>query len=58
MSWIGKVIGGAFGFVMGGPIGAALGAALGHQLDQGGFENFRLDGAGFGGFSGGCGLCS
>ena len=48
MSWIGKVIGGAFGFVMGGPIGAALGAALGHQLDQGGFENFRLDGAGFG----------
>ena len=35
MSWIGKVLGGAFGFVMGGPLGAALGAAIGHQLDQG-----------------------
>lgn len=48
MSWIGKVIGGAFGFVMGGPIGAALGAALGHQFDQGGFD-FRLEGDGYGG---------
>jgi DnaJ like chaperone protein len=38
MSWLGKVVGGAFGFVMGGPLGAALGAALGHQFDQGGPE--------------------
>ena len=34
MSWVGKVLGGTFGFLMGGPLGAALGAALGHQLDQ------------------------
>jgi DnaJ like chaperone protein len=46
VSWIGKVVGGAFGFVMGGPIGAALGAALGHQLDERGLDPFRLDGAG------------
>ena len=38
MSWLGKVVGGAFGFVMGGPLGAALGAALGHQFDQAGSE--------------------
>ncbi len=48
MSWLGKVIGGAFGFVVGGPIGAALGAALGHQFDQGAMD-FKLDGAGFAG---------
>jgi DnaJ like chaperone protein len=47
VSWIGKVVGGAFGFVMGGPIGAALGAALGHQFDERGLDPFRLDGAGF-----------
>ncbi|MCU0735731.1 MAG: co-chaperone DjlA [Methylotetracoccus sp.] len=35
MSWLGKVIGGAFGFLMGGPLGALLGTALGHQYDAG-----------------------
>jgi DnaJ like chaperone protein len=35
MSWLGKVMGGAFGFLMGGPLGAALGAAVGHRFDQG-----------------------
>jgi DnaJ like chaperone protein len=35
MSWLGKLVGGAFGFLMAGPIGAALGVALGHQVDQG-----------------------
>lgn len=38
MSWLGKVVGGAFGFIMGGPLGAALGAAFGHQFDQNGPE--------------------
>jgi DnaJ like chaperone protein len=33
MSWLGKMIGGAFGFLMGGPLGAVLGTALGHQYD-------------------------
>ncbi len=47
MSWLGKVVGGAFGFVMGGPIGAALGAALGHQFDEHGLDQVRLDGDGF-----------
>jgi DnaJ like chaperone protein len=36
MSWLGKVIGGAFGFIMGGPLGALLGAAVGHRFDLGG----------------------
>ncbi len=35
MSWLGKFIGGAFGFMMGGPLGAILGASLGHQFDIG-----------------------
>ena len=35
MSWLGKVIGGAFGFLLGGPLGAILGASLGHQFDTG-----------------------
>lgn len=40
MSWLGKVVGGAFGFMMGGPLGAILGASVGHQFDEGmhGFE--------------------
>jgi DnaJ like chaperone protein len=45
MSWLGKFIGGTFGFLMGGPLGALLGAAVGHQFDQGQGEQdpFRLD---------------
>jgi len=35
MSWLGKVVGGAFGFLMGGPLGAILGASMGHQFDAG-----------------------
>jgi DnaJ like chaperone protein len=35
MSWLGKFIGGAFGFMMAGPLGAILGASLGHQFDIG-----------------------
>lgn len=35
MSWLGKVIGGAFGFMLGGPLGAILGASVGHQFDAG-----------------------
>ncbi|CAL1241320.1 co-chaperone DjlA [Candidatus Methylocalor cossyra] len=34
MTWLGKVVGGTFGFLMGGPLGALLGAAFGHQLDR------------------------
>lgn len=47
MSWLGKVVGGAFGFAMAGPLGAALGAALGHQFDQGEPE-IRFEGFGAG----------
>jgi DnaJ like chaperone protein len=35
VSWLGKILGGAFGFMMGGPLGAVLGASLGHQFDVG-----------------------
>ncbi len=35
MSWLGKMLGGAFGFMLGGPLGAILGAVLGHNLDRG-----------------------
>lgn len=35
MSWVGKFIGGAFGFLLGGPLGAVLGASVGHQFDLG-----------------------
>lgn len=35
MSWLGKFIGGAFGFLLGGPLGAVLGASVGHQFDLG-----------------------
>ena len=40
MSWLGKIVGGAFGFMLGGPMGAILGASLGHQFDIG---MIRLD---------------
>lgn len=43
MSWLGKVIGGAFGFLMGGPLGAILGTALGHQYDTGGKDSAPQD---------------
>jgi len=42
MSWLGKVVGGAFGFLMGGPLGAVLGASLGHQFDEG-MGGIKLD---------------
>lgn len=35
MSWLGKFIGGAFGFLLGGPLGAILGASVGHHFDLG-----------------------
>ncbi len=41
MSWLGKVVGSAFGFLLGGPLGAILGASLGHQFDAG-MEGFEL----------------
>lgn len=33
MAWIGKAVGGTFGFLVGGPVGALFGAALGHGFD-------------------------
>lgn len=42
MSWLGKVIGGTFGFLMGGPLGAVFGAAVGHQFDRGMTETAQL----------------
>ncbi|OAI01666.1 co-chaperone DjlA [Methylomonas methanica] len=35
MSWLGKLVGGAFGFMLGGPLGAIFGASIGHQFDAG-----------------------
>lgn len=35
MSWLGKLVGGAFGFLLGGPLGAIFGASVGHQFDAG-----------------------
>ena len=35
MRWLGKVLGGSFGFLIGGPLGAIVGTALGYQLDKG-----------------------
>jgi len=45
MSWLGKLIGGTFGFLMGGPVGALFGAAMGHQFDQNQTEQnpFRME---------------
>ena len=40
MSWLGKFLGGAFGFMLGGPLGGVLGVSLGHQFDIG---MIRLD---------------
>jgi DnaJ like chaperone protein len=40
MKWLGKFLGGAFGFMLGGPLGAILGASVGHQFDIG---MIRLD---------------
>lgn len=42
MSWLGKLVGGAFGFLMGGPLGAILGASVGHQFDAG-MEGMEVD---------------
>lgn len=42
MSWLGKVVGGAFGFLMGGPLGAVLGASVGHQFDAG-MQGIEID---------------
>jgi len=42
MSWLGKVVGGAFGFLLGGPLGAILGASVGHQFD-GGLHGVQVD---------------
>ncbi|MGR9051976.1 MAG: co-chaperone DjlA [Gammaproteobacteria bacterium] len=41
MSWLGKFVGGAFGFLLGGPLGAILGASVGHQFDLGRDETDR-----------------
>ncbi|MGA1561560.1 MAG: co-chaperone DjlA [Gammaproteobacteria bacterium] len=35
MSFLGKVLGGAFGFMLAGPLGALMGVAFGHQFDKG-----------------------
>lgn len=35
MTWLGKILGGTFGFMLGGPLGAILGASVGHQFDVG-----------------------
>ena len=35
MSWLGKFLGGAFGFLLGGPLGAILGVSVGHHFDLG-----------------------
>lgn len=42
MSWLGKVIGGTFGFLLGGPLGAVLGVSIGHQFDAG-MEGIEID---------------
>ncbi len=42
MTWLGKFLGGAFGFLLGGPLGAILGASVGHHFDSG-LETFDFD---------------
>lgn len=42
MSWLGKFLGGAFGFLLGGPLGAILGASVGHRFDTG-LSDFDLN---------------
>jgi DnaJ like chaperone protein len=44
MSWLGAVVGGAFGFLLGGPLGAIFGASVGHQFDKG-LTSIESDGA-------------
>ncbi len=36
MGWLGKVIGGTFGFMFGGPLGLVAGATFGHMFDSSG----------------------
>lgn len=54
MSFLGKVLGGAFGFMLAGPLGALMGVAFGHQFDKGlrGLKDVEVGGgsagAGFG----------
>jgi DnaJ like chaperone protein len=40
MGWVGKALGGLFGFALGGPFGAIFGGILGHGVDRG-IENLR-----------------
>ncbi len=35
MGWVGKAVGGVFGFALGGPLGAVFGGILGHGVDRG-----------------------
>ncbi len=41
MGWLGKVIGGTFGFMLGGPLGLIAGAAFGHLFDASEQETSR-----------------
>lgn len=42
MSWLGKIIGGVFGFALAGPLGLILGVFFGHNLDKRTFEASQL----------------
>lgn len=50
MSWVGKILGGAFGFMLGGPLGAMAGAAFGHQFDAG-YKSAQQHGSARGNFN-------